>query len=512
MPLQKSFSDQNHSAKARVSSPHSMSRIPANIAQQQQQNRPQWNRNKSYQGQQPQNKNAPSKPLQEKPAVPVSTATKNRLSAFQFGESKAASPENTVISLLSDDDKENADLTRRGAPQIVHEEKKKTLEEQPALPDLPTTHFPSTPGSRLALPDLIGMGDIIRTVQNVSPDERIEWDYSKDNDRTSSSSFGGIRRAKKRARSSSPVISSPPLASNHFSAKGGTANPQVDPGSELWGRYSLGGSNAPTRQGPSVPALAHLMQTSSPQPSKEGTTPRSANGFRRANSCGNQFPKRRKLNGPEDGDVFTKSANIGPSRLSILIESVQEGMTQPKGSLPSTESSRSPHASAGRSSPADENSSPVHQKERREAKALAANSVPHNPQVIGKGNDSIDRSKQTPAKSDSSDYGDFDDDELDATLLEVLESNPTQPALENTKTPIPNAPTNPFPKSPRRYDILNLQPPSVKASKSPSTSKTTDEFADFDEDVFGEDLEQVLSQFDRPPPITGMNNGAKVSS
>lgn len=424
---------------------------------------------------------------------------------FQFGDSKAASSEKVVIDLLSNDDKENADSGSRGGPQIV-EEKRKASEEQPALPDLPVTNLPSTPGSRLALPDLIGMGDVIRAVQNVSPDERIEWDYDKDNDPSSSSSLGGIRRAKKRARSSSPVNSSPALASNHFSARSGTANPQVDPGSELWGRYSLNGSNAPTPQGPSVPALAHLMQTSSPQPSKEGTTPRSTNGFRRANSCGNQFPKRRRLCGPEDGDVFTESANIGPSKLSVLIERVQEGMTQPKRS--SSESSRSPNVlSAGRSSPTDENISPMHQKELRGAKALAANSAPQNPQVTSYDSGRIAQPKNAPAKSDSSDYGDFDDDELDETFLGVLESNPTQPILENTITSISNAPSGPHPKSPQRNRNTNLQPPSVKASKSSSTLKSTDEFGGFDEDVLGDDLEQVLSQFDREAPGPNVRKG-----
>ncbi|TVY39453.1 DNA replication ATP-dependent helicase/nuclease [Lachnellula occidentalis] len=491
MPLQKSFSDQNHSAKAR----------------QKQQNRPQWSRNKSVPAQQPPKQNAPSKPLQEKPHIPVSTATKNKLSVFQFGDSKAGSSEKVVIDLLSNDDKENADSGSREGPQIVPEEKRKILEEQPALPDLPMAKLPSTPGSRLALPDLIGMGDVIRAVQTVSPDERLEWDYDKDNDSTSSSSFGGIRRAKKRARSSSPVNSSPALASNHFSAKNGTANSQVDPGSELWGRYSLNGSNAPTPQGPSVPALAHLMQTSSPQPSKEGTTPRSTIGFRRANSCGNQFPKRRKTCGPADGDVFTESANIGPSKLSVLIERVQEGMTQPKRS--STESSRSPNVlSAGRSSPTNENNSPMHQKERRGAKALAANSVPQNPQVISHDFDRIAQPKQAPAKSDSSDYGDFDDDELDETLLDILESDPTQPILENTITSISNTPVGPSFKSPQKHRNINLQPPSVKVSKSSSTLNSATEFGGFDEDVLGDDLEQVLSQFDRKAPSPNVRKGA----
>src|ERR1700693_1385813 len=71
-----------------------------------QQHRPQWSRNKSFQGPQP-NKPSP-KPLQEKPPIPVSTATKNKLSNFQFhGPPNDGNNTKAVISLLSDDEKEN---------------------------------------------------------------------------------------------------------------------------------------------------------------------------------------------------------------------------------------------------------------------------------------------------------------------------------------------------------------------------------------------------------------------
>lgn len=479
-----------------------------NTEQQQQQNRPQWSRNKSFQGHPPQSENGPSKPLQEKPTVPVSTATKNKLNAFQFGESNPKAAEKTVISLLSDDDKENAEASIGSISRIVQEEKIEAIDEQPVLPTLPTADGPSTPASRLALPDLIGMGDVIRAVQYVSPDERIEWDYDKDNERSSASSFSGIRRAKKRARSSSPVNSSPALASNNFAAKAGT--PQIDPGSELWGRYSLNGSNAPTPQGPSVPALAHLMHTSSPQPTKEGTTPRSANGFRRANSCGNQFPKRRRLNGPEDGDVFTESANIGPSKLSVLIERVQEGLTQPQQSQPSIESPRSPHKSGRRCSSIDEYSSPIQQKEHRESTAHPTTSFPHNQPAIDTG--TIDQPKHSPVKSNSSDYGEFDDDELDATFLEALEPNPTQVVAENSTASI-SKPSAGHPQySPQRFNKTALQPPPVGASKPPSPTKSVDEFGDFDDDMLGDDLEQVLSQFDSKAAVTKPNIIVKTVS
>jgi DNA replication ATP-dependent helicase Dna2 len=118
--------------------------------------------------------------LQDKPPIPVSTDTKNKLRVFQFGgqpdKEKITGP---VISLLSDDEKENEDVASGKIAKVVQETAKKALQEQPALPELPK-NVPSTPAGRLALPDLIGMGDVQKAVQNISPDERIEWDHDKD--------------------------------------------------------------------------------------------------------------------------------------------------------------------------------------------------------------------------------------------------------------------------------------------------------------------------------------------
>lgn len=313
--------------------------------------------------------------------MPVSTTTKNKLSNFQFGGQANAdlmAKHPVTISLPSDDEKENSSVMgalgkpssrkkividadgqptkKRGIKDVdgqpvehrnligvdgqsVSEKHKDWSKSSESLPsDTTKSEFPSTPAARLALPDLIGMEDVRRVVQEVSPEDRIEWDR-----RSSASSSFGIRRAKKRARSSSPISS--PVPQNHL-------NPQLDPGSELWSRYSLNGSNAPTPQGATIPALAHIMQTSSPQPSKDGTTPRSVAGFRRTTSCGTQFPKRRRVGGADNDDVFTESAEIGPSKLSVLIERVQEGFAQPKQSKTDSRPSVSPvleHVSSGES-------------------------------------------------------------------------------------------------------------------------------------------------------------------
>ena len=218
-----------------------------------------------------------------------------------------------VISLLSSNDKENAEVGSARPRAAVQEGG--TRSAQSKLPEPVKKDIPSTPAGRLALTDLIGMGDVKRAVQDISPEDRIEWDVMGSNP--------GKTRARKRARSSSPLASPPGQLAAFISSRA-----QVDPGSEIWGRYSLIGSNVPTPQA-SVPALAHIMHTSSPQPSKDNTTPRSGRGIRRTNSCGNQFPKRRRVGANENDDVFTESVNIGPSKLSVLLERVQEGLTQP---------------------------------------------------------------------------------------------------------------------------------------------------------------------------------------
>jgi DNA replication ATP-dependent helicase Dna2 len=488
MPLQKSFSDQNHSAKSKV-----RQRVLTqyqHLTHPQQQHRPQWSRNKSFQGPQP--NQASLKPLQEKPPIPVSTATKNKLSNFQFhGQPNVENDTKAVISLLSHDEKENEGAKQEKADDVRGEHPKNSSPEQPKLPEPAPRDVPTTPAGRLALTELIGMGDIRRAVQNISPDERIEWNHEKDMIPGSGSVFG-IRRAKKRARSSSPIGSPSAQASPHFNPKFEATSPQVDPGSELWGRYSLNGSNAPTPQGPSIPALTHLMHTSSPQPCKEGVTPRSLSGFRRANSCGNQFPKRRRVGGCESDDVFTESVTIGPSKLAVLIERVQEGLTQPKQPPMSTASS----ASNSFSTPLDKPS--VHVADVK----FIDHNPPEEPKAAPK--PCLLRTESFKAKTElivtpqavkngrsgSSDYGEFDDDELDENLMEIF---------VEVAAPTPQMPSNPPLRALHQAQDRYKPPPQVKGAESfeSGTLKAdSDEFDDSDEDLFAADLENIASQFD----------------
>ncbi|RDW66215.1 hypothetical protein BP6252_09850 [Coleophoma cylindrospora] len=457
----------------------------------------QWQRNKSYQGPQAPTAHPNSKPLQEKPPIPISTNTKNKLNAFQFSEQQdqnGSEAKQEVISLLSSPEKENDSLLE--SPRQRNARARQDSDANSRLGTTPSAkkEIPTTPAGRLALPDLIGMGDVRRAVQDISPDDRIMWDCNKDIP-SSASSIGGIRRAKKRARSSSPT-SSPAHASGRFHAKGDNLiNQQMDPGCELWGRYSLTTSNNPT-QGNAVSSLAHIMHTSSPQPLKGGTTPRLGTGFRRANSCGTAFPKRRRVGGynGEADNLFSELATIGPSKLSVLIEKVQEGLTRPGQPKCDSEQSSSSPMQTSMQSVRSEGSSPIRRKTGTER--------------LTPGNFDLDAISKTidadcsvlPETSDgheSSDYGEFDDefgDEfLDTVDLEATES-------KNVNLAPPRAHEDPPHNSWLQSALTTVSSPTKPAAlpnSSDSLDGDDDEFGELGDDLLAAaDFEHVMSQYD----------------
>lgn len=412
-------------------------------------------------------------PLREKSPVPVSTATRNKLSAFQFGRQSldGDATKQEAISLLSDDEKENRRMPTKSCdrPKSGFIDAEVALPSEAAPAESSTNDVPSTPAGRLALPDLIGMGDIRRMVQNVSPEDRIEWDQHSAN-----SSFAIT--TKKRARSSSPTSSPVARTPSRFNDKGGLLHPQLDPGSELWGRYSLNGS---TPQGQPIPSLANLLNTSSPRVTKERATSRAIPGFRRANSCGNQFPKRRRVGGP-DQDVFTEGGGAqGPSKLSVLIERIQEGLIQSKEASPEAKSCSTP-LSTGELS-LDEDQAPT---------TLTHDSPPQGD--IRRGRDKFEP-QDGPKTSENaihnslpseSDYGEFYDEDLDdLTLIDAIsQSHPP---------PIPTADS--LPAADSQHIILNHAP---KQQGLNDETAGNNEFDDSDDDLFAADLEDMVAQFD----------------
>jgi hypothetical protein len=358
--------------------------------------------------------------------------------------------------------------------------------------------LPKTPAGRLALPDLIGMEDVRRTVQDISPEDRIEWDQH-----SSQSIF--IKRAKKRARSSSPMSSPAGNASAYLSSKAEYSNTTVDPGSELWGRYSLNGSNAATPQGPAIPALANIMYTSSPQTSKIGTTPRSVGGLRRTTSCGSQFPKRRRVGGIEGDDVFTESANIGPSKLSVLIERVQEGLSQSKP-LPMQKKTLHPSIAEKISS---------HDCERQPIKTLQLSMDAPDPHAGAIGLRRLDNT--TGGDSNGSDYGDFDDEDLnDTSMFDALVVKPQVSAapissIAKSKT-LPDPPLQKVIPSARAQRLLPSPKKVWKESELGKSEAENDEFDDSDEELYAAGLDDMVAKFASQTQVCNPISTSRVPS
>lgn len=249
MPLQRSFSDTNHSTKRRSH----------------------WQRNKSYQAPQSRHDLGPSEAPRGKPLVPISSATKNKLDVFQFnaqGKNKSSSGEmsgSRAHPHVLEEDKENAPLNvsqedTNHHPQFEHI--KSSIE------------LPATPSTKLGLPELIGMIDVgsMTQLQLKTPDDRVMWDHGINATDSSTASYVTPRRGKKRARSSSPM-SSPANPSSHFSVNAeaagiqqlGTNTPNAGPEIDLWSGYAVGTSKR-TPRAPQNPLFAHLMgNCSSPQ-------------------------------------------------------------------------------------------------------------------------------------------------------------------------------------------------------------------------------------------------------
>lgn len=397
-----------------------------------------------------------------------------------------------MISLLSDDEKENgAALPRKKKTPVLEDKPVKAPEEPLKLPELKTrTEVPTTPAGRLALLDLMGMGDAKESGHEVSPEERIQWDHNKDMIHSSASSFNGVRRARKRARSSSPAASSPAQTSGHFRKRTGLPETPIDPGSDLWGRLSHSGSNVPTPQGQPNPALANIMYTSSPQPQKEGTTPRAVAGFKRANSCGNQFPKRRRVGTQTDGDVFTEANNIGPSKLSVLIEKVQEGLTQPIQSA-------SPDVSSKSSTPSKRvyENMEVEPQPREEL-------LQDPPRILARSRQQSPRKPARWAAPPPVPVSDYGDDDIDESLLEAFDDSRAGSILESVREV--DSIDQPRRVS-QRSSTIEPEPnlPLADTDKNESSKSNTindddDEFDDSDVDMFAADLEILASKYDRP--------------
>ncbi|KFY14667.1 hypothetical protein V492_02475 [Pseudogymnoascus sp. VKM F-4246] len=492
MPLQKSFSDTNHSTKRRS----------------------QWQRNKTYHAPQNRHDSNPPEPARAKPPIPISSATKSKLEVFQCN----AQTKNRRSSV---------DMSGAGGNPVVLEEDKENntplKASQHGISPLsrndfakPSIETPATPLGKLALPELIGMMDVgsMAQLQLKTPDERVMWDHGINAADNNGPSYVAPRRGRKRPRSSSPM-SSPGNASSHFAAnpeagdlqQPGAHNANAGPGSDLWSGYAIGADKC-TPRGPQNPLFAHLMgNSSSPQSASIKNSASREGTFKRSISCGTQFPKRRKVGVFEDHtatDVFMepmKSALSKPSRISELLDGIKEAAVSPDKSPFS--------AGPSSSSPIPRNKGWSERKEMHQASPLGAKdrnvtgdatiAEGEAPRLQLQPEEKNNTIVSQESASTSSDYGDFDADQFDESFLEVLESN--QNSMQTSQSPAIGT-------NPERRPINTQESPAVatRPNTMPPAESEEDEFADSDEEMFAADFEEILSKYETLPVSTETGN------
>ncbi|KAK9772876.1 putative DNA replication ATP-dependent helicase/nuclease [Seiridium cardinale] len=448
MPLQKSFSEQHSASRSRQT----------------------WNRSKTHSGAHTTPRTTTSRPLQ-----PVSVASKNKLHAFEFqGPAKTAgSDENCSVAKRAAECDPNKKI--RDPP----EDGGQTNAERAAI----------TPHGKLAWQELIGISEDREEEEDTSPNERILWESKRREGVPDISPMITRRRGKKRARSSSPV-SSP---SNHSKPATPAVNVKkltqalksahADPALELWDRFALSGSTNTTPHGVANPALAQIMVSSSPQPSKilpagikDPGTP-TGSSLRRAISCGANWPKRRRTDRGEYVAQPSAALEQSPSQgtknsmVNALLQSVNGELNRSKAIQTRHEASKSPSPTKKRQNLQPSNGSPKRRSPPPRPPPPLFKS-PVKPPTVGT------KRSQTPdvQKDDSSDYGedDFDDD----TLM-VLDASLAPNHEEMTTAPLSSD---------------NVLVAGSEMAPGAQQTSDDDEFGDMDDDVFAaaEDMIAVI--------------------
>ncbi|EDO04399.1 hypothetical protein SS1G_06882 [Sclerotinia sclerotiorum 1980 UF-70] len=431
MPLQKSFSETNHSGKENNS-------------------RPQWQRNKNYESpQQKQKPKVPAKPLAEKPPIPVSTTTKNILNNFQYREQTGKKDDaKEVINLVSSEADSRTATPSKKRRQSSSKDGKTSVEEDVSLEE--PADAPSTPSMGF---DPTQNTDFKRPFKAISPDDRIIWDTNKDSQQLPDPRTSNLGKRKRgdvefhRAQSSSPILGRSSQADSR---------PRPGPEVEVWMRVTQKDHK-----------LSRIMDNASPQSLKDGNALR---GLTRSRSLGNPLnPKRHQPNRiGKNRDIDTPG----------LMRRLQEDY-KPKD-FSSGPSSSSPLPNKGLFH--EGLSSPLGQKgtERRTSPLKRRLEPPSSP-IRNADSAAPLLSPKRPSTSES-DYGSDDGlDEIGGMILSAIESQSQAPPASKSR-PLPPLKKHQPPTKPKTYSTH--KPPNV--SRIPTTSKVVD---DDSSDEFGEGLD-----------------------
>ena len=281
-----------------------------------------------------------------KPPVPATSQAKSKLKAFQFVAGQPSAPRENTESKENGSSvgqprpvERTAKLHNATSSSAPHHPSKATssmnMADSTKTPQLCHANtFPSTPGARLSLEDLIGNVDDTRKPEQraESPEDHIGWIPN------SSSTQLTPNRKRKRARSSSPscpnTSSQRAEASAFFAGSAGQRTPEADPAADLWQRYGISkGSGDALR----LPDLNNIAFGGSPRPLE---TPVKASGLRRWASTGNDWPssksKKRRSNANMKVDVWQNGTaeSGGRSKVAAMVEKIQESLATQKLAKP----------------------------------------------------------------------------------------------------------------------------------------------------------------------------------
>ena len=370
--------------------------------------------------------------------------------------------------------------------------------------------FPSTPGVRIELEDLIGnTEDAFNCPPPLgTPGDHVHWQNGPTSSDVSASIAQPTQRSRKRARSSSPA-SSQLERSVHFDGPVVAADtnrphkvlrtPNNDPTQELWKRY-MNANGSRNADGDALPSFVQLPPSSPMTPS----TGSKDSGLRRTVSCGVEWPaskpKRRRVEvGDSHGrtkDIFAASrreilARDMPknSRVTILVEKIQESLArqartddEPSSSspLPEKHSQMPPSQVSPTRSPS---------KLRSHLQQTAEHGDPDAPDPeLG--------------HTDGAVADDFDDDDLDLDFFEEIEKGFSQVSVSRRVSASINNFDGPQDIHQRPLSQAATRLPGVQPNKHPAQQPSSQVFEDnfdvFDEDddTFTNEMENLVAKID----------------
>jgi DNA replication ATP-dependent helicase Dna2 len=390
-----------------------------------------------------------------------------------------------------------------------------------------TTHeekpFPSTPGIRLDLEDLVAnTEDAFNHPPPLgTPGDHVLWQNGPTSSDMTGSMGAGTQKSqrsqkgRKRMRSSSPS-SSQMERSTHFDNEGDPAGPNKqqrilrtpnnDPTQELWRRYAnANGERKDLNE--DVSSFARLPPSSPITPSTESRD----SAIRRTVSCGIEWPtskpKRRRV---EIGDTQNRTKIIfaasrreilardrpKTSRVSLLVEKIHESLAQ-RARMEDEPSSSSPLPDRHAALPLSQTSPTRSPSKLRPASSHRENNpraASEDPNTVAVDKDMLDE---------------FADDDFDMDFFEEVEKRISQVAVSAPEPVAPNTSQLKMYERPNEADVGVKEvpaPPKVSAAVQEFDDGAEfledglefDEFDD-DDDLFTTELETLAAKVESQP-------------